>query len=82
MRCDIVAQGIIDAVQQLGLNIPLVVRLQGTKVQEAKALIAKSGLRIISCDDMEEAAEKVVQLASIVKLAKKAKLNVSFELPI
>jgi len=82
MKCDIIAQGIVDAVHQLGLSIPLVVRLQGTRVNEAKALIEKSNLRIISCDDMEEAAEKVVQLANIVKMAKKAKINVSFELPI
>jgi len=82
MRCDIIAQGIINAVNELGLNIPVVVRLQGTRVTEAKALLEKSGLRIISTDDLEEAAEKAVQLSNIVQLAKKAKLHVSFELPI
>lgn len=82
MRCDIIAQGIINAVSQLDLRIPLVVRLQGTRVDEAKSLIEKSGLRIISCDDLDEAARKVVQLSTIVKLAKKADVHVSFELPI
>ena len=54
----------------------------GTRVNEAKALIEKSNLRIISCDDLDEAARKSVQLSNIVKLAKKADLHVSFELPL
>ena len=82
MRCDVIAQGILDAVTQLSLRIPLVVRLQGTRVGEAKALIDASGLRIISCDDLDEAAGKAVQLAKIVRMAKQVKLNVNFELPL
>jgi len=82
MRCDIVAQGIINAVAQLDLKIPVVVRLQGTRVSEAKALIEKSNMRIISCDDLDEASRKAVQLSNIVVMAKKAHIHVSFELPI
>ena len=59
MRCDIIAQGIIDAASMLHLNIPIVVRLQGTQVEDAKALIAASGLRILACDNLDEAAKMV-----------------------
>ncbi|KAJ3322008.1 hypothetical protein HDU76_013972 [Blyttiomyces sp. JEL0837] len=82
MRCDIIAQGIIEAVRQLGLNLPLVVRLQGTEVGAAKKLIQESGLRIISIDDLDIAAQKAVQMSHIVKLGRQAGVNVKFELPI
>ena len=59
MRCDVIAQGIIQAAKTLSLNIPLVVRLQGTRVDDAKALIAHSGLRIMPVDDLDEAAKMV-----------------------
>jgi len=82
MRCDIIAKGVIAAVNQLNLPIPLVVRLQGTEVQSAKKLIADSGLRIFSIDDLDKAAMKAVNLANIVTMARKADIDVSFELPI
>ncbi|KAI9298654.1 succinate-CoA ligase [Neoconidiobolus thromboides FSU 785] len=82
MRCDIIAQGIVQAVQQLKLNVPLVVRLQGSEVEAGKKLIADSGLRIITCDDLDEAAQKAVKLSNIVAMANEAKINVSFELPL
>lgn len=82
MRCDIIAEGIIAAARELELSIPIVVRLQGTRVDDAKALIAASGLRIIACDDLEEAAEMVVRLSNIVELARSVKMKVNFELPI
>lgn len=82
MRCDIIAQGIVQAVQQLKLNVPLVVRLQGSEVEAGKKLIADSGLRILTCDDLDEAAQKAVRLSNIVQMANEAKVNVSFELPI
>ena len=82
MKCDVIAEGIIKAAQTLNLKIPLVVRLQGTNVDDAKALIATSGLKILPCDDLEEAARMVVKLADIVDLAHQAQLNVSFTLPI
>ncbi|KAG0271273.1 beta' subunit, partial [Linnemannia exigua] len=64
------------------LQIPLVVRLQGTEVDEAKKLIAESGLRIITSDDLDDAASKSVKLSKMVNMAREAKINVSFELPI
>ncbi|KAK2566505.1 Succinate--CoA ligase [ADP-forming] subunit beta [Acropora cervicornis] len=82
MRCDIIAEGIIAAARELDLSIPVVVRLQGTRVDDAKALIAASGLRIIACDDLEEAAEMVVRVSNIVELARSVKMKVNFELPI
>ncbi|KAG0224870.1 Succinate--CoA ligase [ADP-forming] subunit beta, mitochondrial [Actinomortierella wolfii] len=82
MSCRVIAQGIIAAAQTLQLQIPLVVRLQGTEVDEAKKLIAESGLRIITSDDLDEAAIKSVKLSQMVNMAREAKINVSFELPI
>uniref|UniRef100_A0A8C6SIM5 Succinate-CoA ligase, ADP-forming, beta subunit n=1 Tax=Neogobius melanostomus TaxID=47308 RepID=A0A8C6SIM5_9GOBI len=60
MRCDVIAQGIIMAVRDLDLKIPIVVRLQGTRVDDAKALIASSPLKILACDDLDEAAKMVL----------------------
>ncbi|KAH0621768.1 hypothetical protein JD844_023390, partial [Phrynosoma platyrhinos] len=57
MRCDVIAQGIIMAVKDLELKIPIVVRLQGTRVDDAKAIIIDSGLKILACDDLDEAAK-------------------------
>ncbi|XP_051877030.1 succinate--CoA ligase [ADP-forming] subunit beta, mitochondrial-like [Pristis pectinata] len=82
MRCDIIAQGIITAVSDLHLKIPIVVRLQGTRVDDAKALIAASSLKILACDDLDDAARMVVKLSEIVSLAKEAQVNVNFQLPI
>lgn len=82
MRCDIIAQGIVMAVKDLEIRIPVVVRLQGTRVDDAKALIADSGLKILACDDLDEAAKMVVKLSEIVTLAKEAHVDVKFQLPI
>jgi succinyl-CoA synthetase beta subunit len=82
MRCDIIAQGIIDAVATLNLSIPIIVRLQGTQVDDAKALIAASQMRILACDNLEEAAKMAVKLADIVDMAKHMNVNVKFELPL
>lgn len=78
MRCDVIAQGIINAAQTLDLRVPVIVRLQGNKVEEAKALIAKSGLRIIANDDLDAAASTAVKVARIVDLAAEAHVGVSF----
>jgi succinyl-CoA synthetase beta subunit len=61
MRCDVLAQGVVDAVKEVGLSVPLVVRLEGTKVTEGKAIIAGSGLNVINADDLEDAARKIVK---------------------
>lgn len=59
MRCDVIAQGIINAARELKLHIPIVCRLQGTQVDDAKALIANSSLKILACDNLDEAAKMV-----------------------
>ncbi|XP_786753.1 succinate--CoA ligase [ADP-forming] subunit beta, mitochondrial [Strongylocentrotus purpuratus] len=82
MQCDIIAQGIIAAANELNLKVPIVVRLQGTMVDEAKAIIAHSDLRILACDDLDEAAKMVVRLSTIVGLAKDAHVDVNFQLPL
>ncbi|KAI8339402.1 hypothetical protein BC941DRAFT_420390 [Chlamydoabsidia padenii] len=78
MRCDVIAEGIIAAAKELDLSIPLVVRLKGTKVDEAKKLIADSGLRIFAVDDLDTAAQKAVNFSSIVTMARKADIDVKF----
>jgi succinyl-CoA synthetase beta subunit len=60
VRCDLIAEGIIHAVKEVGVNVPVVARLQGTKVTEGKKLLDDSGLKIISADDLTDAANKVV----------------------
>jgi len=82
MRCDIIALGLIAAVKELSLKIPLIVRLQGTNVAEAKKIMSESGLRILSADDLDEAALKAVNAAQILKIAENVGLDVSFELPL
>lgn len=61
MKCDVIAQGIIQAARDVNLHVPLVVRLQGTRVEEGKQLLATSGLPIIAADSLSDAAEKIVQ---------------------
>ena len=60
MRCDIIAEGVIAAVKEVGLKVPLVVRLEGTNVEQGKAIIRDSGLNVIAANDLSDAAEKVV----------------------
>ena len=60
MRCDVIAEGVIAAVKDVGLQVPLVVRLEGTNVQLGKDIISKSGLNVIAADDLDDAAQKVV----------------------
>jgi len=60
MRCDIIAEGIIAAAKEVNLSVPLVVRLEGTNVQQGKDLLANSGLPIVAADDLGDAARKIV----------------------
>ncbi len=60
MRCDIIAEGVVAAVKDVGLKVPLVVRLEGTNVEEGKAIINGSGLGVIAADDLSDAATKIV----------------------
>ncbi len=61
MRCDIIAEGVIAAVKEVGLQAPLVVRLEGTNVEQGKAILNASGLNIIAANDLADAAEKIVK---------------------
>lgn len=60
MRCDVIAEGVVAAVKEVGLKVPLVVRLEGTNVDKGKAIINESGLNVISADDLDDAAKKIV----------------------
>ena len=60
MKCDVIANGVIAAVKAVGLEVPLVVRLEGTNVEEGKKIIAESGLNVLPADDLDDAAQKIV----------------------
>ncbi|WP_420548655.1 ADP-forming succinate--CoA ligase subunit beta [Curvivirga sp.] len=60
MRCDVIAEGVVAAAREISLHVPLVVRLEGTNVERGKEIMAESGLPIISADNLEDAAEKIV----------------------
>ena len=60
MRCDILAQGVVDAAKEINITVPLVVRLKGTKFKEGKRILDKSGLKLISAEDLDDAAKKIV----------------------
>jgi succinyl-CoA synthetase beta subunit len=61
MRCDVIAEGVVAAVKDSGLKVPLVVRLEGTNVELGKKIIAESGLNVVSADDLDDAAQKIVK---------------------
>jgi succinyl-CoA synthetase beta subunit len=63
LRCDVLAQGVIAAVKELGVPVPIVIRMEGTNVDEGKRLLKDSGMNFTTADSMDEAANKVVQLA-------------------
>jgi succinyl-CoA synthetase beta subunit len=61
MKCDVIAEGVVAAVKEVGLKVPLVVRLEGTNVELGKKIINESGLNVISADDLDDAAQKIVK---------------------
>ncbi len=61
MKCDVIARGVIAAVKAVGLQVPLVVRLEGTNVELGKQIIAESGLNVVAADDLDDAAQKIVK---------------------
>ncbi|MFN3187721.1 MAG: ADP-forming succinate--CoA ligase subunit beta [Nannocystaceae bacterium] len=63
MKCDVIAEGVITAVKEVGLQVPLVVRLEGTNVEQGKKLIQESGLNVVTGDSLRDAAQKIVELA-------------------
>src|SRR5690606_33382261 len=63
VRCDLIAEGVIAAVKDVGVKVPVVVRLEGTNVDKGKGLLADSGLTIVAAEDLKDAVSKVVSLA-------------------
>ncbi len=63
MRCDVIASGVVQAVKEVGLEVPLVVRLEGTNVEEGRRIIEESDVDVVSAVDMKDGAEKIVELA-------------------
>jgi succinyl-CoA synthetase beta subunit len=63
LRCDILAEGVIAAVKDLGVRVPIVIRMEGTNVEQGKKMLKESGLNFETADDMNEAARKVVAAA-------------------
>jgi succinyl-CoA synthetase beta subunit len=77
MKCDVIAMGVINAAQAIGMKKPIIIRLKGTNVEAANKLIEGSGFRMIVEDDFDKAAEKAVKMTEIIKLAEAAGLSVS-----
>ena len=61
MRCDVLAQGVVDAAKEIDINVPLVVRLAGTNFKEGKTILDNSGLKLISAENLDDAASKIVK---------------------
>jgi len=61
MKCDVIAEGVVAAVKQVGLQVPLVVRLEGTNVEQGKQIVRDSGLNVLPADDLDDAAQKIVK---------------------
>ena len=61
MRCDMIAEGMVAAVKEVGLKVPLVVRLEGTKAEQGKAILRECGLNVIAANDLDDAAQKIVE---------------------
>ena len=62
MRCDVLAQGVVDAAKEMNINVPLVVRLAGTNFKEGKEILDNSGLKLISAENLDDAAKKIVEV--------------------
>ena len=72
MRCDIIAEGVVAAASDLALDKPLVVRLSGTNVEKGKEILSNSDLQIISADDLDDAAEKIVTVKDAITFIEEA----------
>jgi len=82
MRCDVIAAGIVNAARVTNLTVPVVVRLQGTNVEEGRQILEGSGMKIFSANDLTEAATKAVKMGQILDMAREASLGITFELPL
>ncbi|MBI2930573.1 MAG: succinate--CoA ligase subunit beta, partial [Planctomycetes bacterium] len=65
LRCDVLAQGIVDAVKEIEVNVPIVVRIEGTNVEKGREILSRSGLKLTPATDMADAAQKVKQAAGL-----------------
>ena len=65
LRCDVLAEGVVQAARKTGLNVPVVVRMEGTNVEEGRRILAESGLSLITATDLKDAAEKIAEIAGI-----------------
>jgi len=79
MRCDVIAAGVVAAAKEIGLKKPIIIRLQGTNVNEAKTIINESGLKMFMTDDLDKAANVAVKIADIVSAAEEIDVEVSFD---
>ena len=75
MKCDVITTGIVNAARKLEMKVPLVVRLEGTNVEEGKQILADSGLTLEPADSLAEAAEKIVQLAALSLTPEKERIS-------
>ncbi|KAI1111222.1 beta subunit of gdp-forming succinate-CoA ligase [Nemania sp. NC0429] len=82
VRCDAIAHGLINTAKTLNLKVPIIARLQGTNMEQANQLINDSGMKIFSIEDLQNAAEKSVQLSKVVKMARDIDVGVEFSLGI
>jgi succinyl-CoA synthetase beta subunit len=64
LRCDVLAEGVVQAARKTGLNVPVVVRMEGTNVTEGRRILAESGLNLITAVDLKDAAHKISEIAS------------------
>jgi succinyl-CoA synthetase beta subunit len=64
LRCDVLAQGVVEAAQKIGLDVPVVVRMEGTNVEEGRKILAESGLTLITAVDLKDAARKVADIVN------------------
>ena len=62
LRCDVLAEGVVKAAQKTGIQVPVVVRMEGTNVEEGRKILAESGLNLITATDLKDAADKVAEL--------------------
>ena len=62
MKCDVLAQGVVEAAKEIKIKVPLVVRLSGTNFEEGKKILKNSNLKIISADNLDDAAKKIVEV--------------------
>jgi len=64
LRCDVLAQGVVQAAEKINLSVPVVVRMEGTNVEEGRRILAESGLKLINATDLADAASKVAELVA------------------